>query len=241
MRLSHLVALLEPALEAADAEAASRRFFDSLRPLGAVSCQSRLYRRPDGPLTSERHWNAGGFIVRLAPNGWVGSAGFNYICFDCNPLLGAIEERRTRYRLTDYAPPDQARFGAYWEAFSEAGIGEGLCATSYGSNRMIASVHIGMPGVDGDEPLAQAMQMASLLLTERLLEFAPQGQTRIRLSPRERDVLAFVAEGKSDWEISIILSLSQNTVRAHVDSARRKLGCANRTHAVAKLVTNGLL
>ncbi|WP_376775054.1 helix-turn-helix domain-containing protein [Mesorhizobium caraganae] len=48
--------------------------------------------------------------------------------------------------------------------------------------------------------------------------------------------LALVAEGKTDWEISVILGIAQATVRFHVDNARRKLSAVNRTQAVARLV-----
>ncbi|WP_337187604.1 helix-turn-helix transcriptional regulator [Phenylobacterium sp.] len=60
-----------------------------------------------------------------------------------------------------------------------------------------------------------------------------------RLTSRERDALTWVAEGKSDWEIGVILGLSETTVRFHVDNARRKLGAVNRVHAVAKLLAAG--
>lgn len=60
----------------------------------------------------------------------------------------------------------------------------------------------------------------------------------VRLTARERDALRWVAEGKSDWEISVILGLSQTTVRFHVDNARRKLGAVNRAQAVARLIAS---
>ena len=62
-----------------------------------------------------------------------------------------------------------------------------------------------------------------------------------RLTQRERDCMAYVVLGKTDWEISTILSLSQTTVRFHVDNARRKLGAATRAQAAACFVLWGLL
>jgi len=53
------------------------------------------------------------------------------------------------------------------------------------------------------------------------------------LTPREREVLTWVAQGKTTWEISEILGIASRTVDEHVASAGRKLGAANRTHAVA--------
>jgi DNA-binding CsgD family transcriptional regulator len=54
------------------------------------------------------------------------------------------------------------------------------------------------------------------------------------LSPRERECLAWAAEGKTHWETAMILGLSEHTVRCYLKSARHKLGAANTTHAVNK-------
>jgi LuxR family quorum sensing-dependent transcriptional regulator len=56
---------------------------------------------------------------------------------------------------------------------------------------------------------------------------------RPQLTSREREVLVWAAQGKSAWEIGEILGIAKRTVDAHTQSASRKLGAANRTHAVA--------
>jgi len=53
------------------------------------------------------------------------------------------------------------------------------------------------------------------------------------LTPREREVLAWAARGKSASAISTILHIAKRTVDEHAGSACRKLGAANRVHAVA--------
>jgi len=57
----------------------------------------------------------------------------------------------------------------------------------------------------------------------------------VRLTERERDALGWVAEDKSDWEISVAFGVSETTVRFHVDKGRKKLGAVNRGLAVARL------
>ncbi len=233
----------DTALSAATPEAASTGFYAGLAGLGASYLQTRLYRRPLTPLTSAAHYAAGGIVSRVAPETWrEGSPAFDYVCFEKNPLLEAIRGGLTRYRFTDFAPREQAANGAYWEAMSEAGIADAVCATSYGRHRTIASLHLGFREPDLAPDDALAIQLAGLMLTERLMTFAkPPGPDEVRLTDRERDTLAWVAEGKSDWEISVILGVAEATVRFHVDNGRKKLGAVNRTQAVARLAAARLL
>jgi DNA-binding CsgD family transcriptional regulator len=62
-----------------------------------------------------------------------------------------------------------------------------------------------------------------------------------KLSVREKDCLRWRGTGKSDWEISQILSISERTVKFHLESARAKLGATNTLHAVAKAMSRGLI
>ena len=56
-------------------------------------------------------------------------------------------------------------------------------------------------------------------------------QRKPLLSPREREVLRWIAVGKSDEEIADLLRISRLTVTQHVESAKRKLGVNKRTPA----------
>jgi len=53
------------------------------------------------------------------------------------------------------------------------------------------------------------------------------------LSQRENEVLNWIMEGKSSWDISNILNISESTVKFHIDKIMKKLSAVNRTHAVA--------
>jgi DNA-binding CsgD family transcriptional regulator len=241
MMLSRTLSEMEDALSASTPEAVSRRFFETLSSLGATYLQTRLYRRPLTALTSATHFAAGGVVARIAPEGWAGSDAFNYVCFERNPLLNAIREGRTRYRFSDFASRDDTAFGPYWDAMSEAGIADALCATSYGPDRAIASLHLGFARTDFEPEEARTIHMAGLLLTERLMEFALPPANLPALTARERDCLAFVADGYTDWQIADRLHIAEPTVRFHLNNARRKLGAVNRTQAVARLAARGQL
>ena len=240
--LATILARAQTAFEARTPQEASAHFFNAFEDLGATYLQTRLYRRPVQTLTSATHWAAGGVVARISVDGWVGSTAFDYICFECNPLLAAIREGRTRYRFSDFAPRGDSRFADYWDAMGEAGIHDALCATSYGPNGMIASLHLGFGEANLEDEQSLAVQLAGLVLTERLMTFAhEEPPPPIRLTPRESDSLTLVADGKSDWEISVILGVSEATARFHVDNARRKLGAVTRAQAVARMVNQRMI
>ncbi|MFF9558802.1 LuxR C-terminal-related transcriptional regulator [Streptomyces albus] len=64
---------------------------------------------------------------------------------------------------------------------------------------------------------------------------------RPRLTPRELDVLSYVALGCTNAEAARHLSLEPETVKAYLRSATRKLGVHSRHHAVAAARRWGLL
>ena len=53
------------------------------------------------------------------------------------------------------------------------------------------------------------------------------------LTAREKEVLNWIKEGKSSWEISRIFQCSEWTVNFHVANIKAKLGVVNRAQAVA--------
>jgi len=61
------------------------------------------------------------------------------------------------------------------------------------------------------------------------------------LSPRERDVLAGLARGRSNRQIARALSVGEETVKTHVSSILAKLGLADRTQAAIFGLQQGLV
>jgi DNA-binding NarL/FixJ family response regulator len=61
------------------------------------------------------------------------------------------------------------------------------------------------------------------------------------LTPREADVLRAIAQGQPNKRIAAELGMSERTVKFHVGSLLRKLDAANRTEAVARARSRGLL
>ena len=56
----------------------------------------------------------------------------------------------------------------------------------------------------------------------------------LSLTPREAEVLAWVAQGKSNNMIGSILGISPRTVQKHLERTFHKLGVESRTAAAAQ-------
>ena len=64
--------------------------------------------------------------------------------------------------------------------------------------------------------------------------------TAISLSAREEEIVARVAQGKTNVEISRILAISPFTVKNHVQRILKKLGASNRTEAAVRYLQGDL-
>ncbi|HEV2372758.1 MAG TPA: response regulator transcription factor [Streptosporangiaceae bacterium] len=61
------------------------------------------------------------------------------------------------------------------------------------------------------------------------------------LTPREREILTLVAQGKSNRDIARALVISERTARTHVSNVLTKLGLASRTQAALWAIREGLV
>jgi DNA-binding CsgD family transcriptional regulator len=75
----------------------------------------------------------------------------------------------------------------------------------------------------------------------RLCELAGEPAGRGALSARELEVLGLVAEGKTSREIASSLTISQHTVRRHLENIFAKLGVNSRAAAIAYAYEHDLL
>lgn len=62
-----------------------------------------------------------------------------------------------------------------------------------------------------------------------------------KLTSRELECLTLVAKGSSNAQIASLLGISIAGANFHVSNALRRLGAANRAHAVAVAIANGLI
>jgi DNA-binding CsgD family transcriptional regulator len=92
----------------------------------------------------------------------------------------------------------------------------------------IAGLRLAAPGEASD---------VALIASDR----TARGPDDFQLTPRERDVLALLAEGCSNKEIARTLGISVHTAKFHVGSLLDKLDATGRTDAVAHAARRGII
>jgi len=79
----------------------------------------------------------------------------------------------------------------------------------------------------------------NMLLAPEAVGSLVRGSRADTLTAREREVLAGIADGKSNREIARLLHVSEKTVKAHVSAVLAKLGVQDRTQAAVYAVRHG--
>ena len=62
-----------------------------------------------------------------------------------------------------------------------------------------------------------------------------------RVTSSEVEILNWLKEGKTSWEISVILNKSERVVNFHINNVMKKLNAMNRTHAIVMAIKNNLI
>lgn len=116
------------------------------------------------------------------------------------------------------------------------GLREGLIVPLPRGGEQIAFVSFAGPSVEMNGTVRDALTALARSLHG---EFSRVALERPRLTRREAEILQWIANGKSDWQIGQILSISAKTVNYHVENTKRKFAVATRLQAVVRAVQAG--
>ncbi|HEV3355576.1 MAG TPA: response regulator transcription factor [Pseudonocardiaceae bacterium] len=90
----------------------------------------------------------------------------------------------------------------------------------------------------------RAVHAGHVLLSPDVAALLTDGDARpsaVALTVREREVLAELANGRSNREIARLFAVSEKTVKTHVSAILAKLGVQDRTQAALRAVRTGLV
>ncbi len=129
------------------------------------------------------------------------------------------------------------------------GLRRGVSFPLHGScgEKIVFSLASGYDNRETKESIYHAVPYTPSLLAHiheaiRVIFDSPEiSAHHIKLSAREKECLLWSAEGKTAWEISQILKISERTVVFHLSNAAEKLGVINRQQAVARGISLGII
>src|SRR3954447_7446271 len=173
--------------------------------------------------------------------------------------VALVERVRPAVLLMDTRLPGLDSVETTWRIVSESGVAVMLLTAGESDERIFAALRAGASGllpkdteptqlVQAIEALAQGAALLSPGLTRRLIdEFAarvepasPDPELLDELTAREREVVALVALGLTNGEISERLVVSPATARTHVSRAMVKLRARDRAKLVVFAYEAGL-
>lgn len=105
----------------------------------------------------------------------------------------------------------------------------------------VAGFSFGAERLDLAPEIRGMLQLLASYAFGRSIVLSEGPRPDIRLTRREREALQWAADGKTEWEIGELMSISEHGADKHLRSVRAKLGTATRTHAVAEAFRRGLI
>jgi DNA-binding CsgD family transcriptional regulator len=164
---------------------------------------------------------------------------------DVDPvLLSHLNTFRTQVWSNSYKTAICKKEKEFIEEAKSFGLSNGITSGTYDARRSIGSFFSFAGGsIEDNRHYAGVLECLSHYLHTVLVKSAPSYAYNYvnGLSAREMTVLNWMKRGKTNWEISRILGISERTIRFHVESIFNKLDVTSRTQAVAIAMEHGLL
>lgn len=183
------------------------------------------------------------FLLNGWPDGWTAHyARENYYLDD--PVAAWCRRSINPFEWSE-APYDAERCPRAAEVMNvaaEFGMKAGFLVPIVRGNGFHACVTMAGERPDFEPRAKRGIHLVSIYAHEKAISLlgldgaAPQ---RPMLTVREREVLRWTAVGKSSWDISQILGISERTVNWFIASAVHKLDAVNRTQAVVNAIRTG--
>jgi LuxR family quorum sensing-dependent transcriptional regulator len=179
-------------------------------------------------------------LLSTWPPGWVeqySQPGWN----QKDRVAHALRARKNVFRWSDVqiANNDHYARRVMQTAFRDFGMRVGLCVPIHGQAGYKSGFSFGGFDADQSEKALRVLQLAAVYAVDRFSSL-DEAKTRVHLlTPREREVMKWVAVGKTAWDIGEILNIAEDTVNKIAKSAMAKLNAQTRAQAVAEAIRVG--
>ena len=165
--------------------------------------------------------------VRLAREA-IDVAGHGVLVIDAQGRVGWRSPQAAAW-LSEFYPGDSQQLPADWWAWINAGESAPLVHTVHtapsDAGRTLLVRNLGVVGLGEQMLLLQLRSAGTAAVASRISDAA--------LTPRETEVLSWIAKGKTNRDVADILGMSPRTVNKHLEHVFEKLGVETRAAAAA--------
>jgi LuxR family quorum sensing-dependent transcriptional regulator len=112
------------------------------------------------------------------------------------------------------------------------GLEDGFAVPVRDAGGFVGLINVAGPAIDLDEEIRALLILVAPYVYQRFCGLKESANGSQGLTPREAEVLSWIAEGKSDWQIGRILGISRKTANYHIENVKRKFGVASRIQAL---------
>lgn len=193
-------------------------------------------------LPGNRSLDSTTFASTLPPGVLDNYAANGYGAVDPLVALCMGPSRSSPWKLSDWedtAPPPRRR---WMDDNRAAGLCAGVLITDH-SDGLPKVINLCGANTDLRPQQRLVLHMAGLeaLLRMREIGLRLTDAPLLPLSAREVECLQWVGAGKSDWDISVILAISEKSVNAYIERAKHKLGVTSRAQALVMALRHHLI
>ncbi len=227
---------LETTQRAADVGALNACFYDAIRDEGY---ENLVFVSASGaaPLDVLCAQLPSGYVETYLHNKWAA----------VDPVLRQCRMARQPFSWDSVVgrPGETAEEARFFAACDSIGVHGGVTMPFHNPDGRTHVVSLSLRGRERPDvsrlPYLYALAAQTWIRHNALAGTQSPPPARVRLTSRERECLLWAKEGKTNWEISTILSLAERTVEFHVCNAMRKLGATNRVTAIVIALQEGLI
>jgi LuxR family quorum sensing-dependent transcriptional regulator len=148
-----------------------------------------------------------------------------------------------RYSEAPYGRTESRGHQRFMQALASFGMDRGLIVPIGRPANIPACLWLAGKNPDLDDESMLATQIICLFAASKAhaLAHASDRGARSSLTPREREVLQWIAAGKTSWEISVISGLTERAINKIIADAMIKLNAVTRAQAVVNAIRNGAI
>jgi LuxR family quorum sensing-dependent transcriptional regulator len=183
-------------------------------------------------------------LISTTVNGW-SDFYWQENAFNYDPTVHASLRRYTAFSWSDIEARRQSKSAS--DLFSQIrevmSVDGGLVIPLHDERGFSGMIGLYQDDRELSLEVRRAVKLMAIYALERAKELHQEIKADIEalcpLTHRQRELLAFAAAGKSDWDIAHILGISNHTANDHFEKAKQAMGVRTRAQAIAIAVRQG--